>query len=677
MYKTGFLKSLLTTVFCFAFIGVYSTQIEISELEKALSGITRQVEELKNLIPKSNPILDSPVSTSNTNYFLLFRSALDLINRLFLINFNLLFFENLPKIINCIKDFEICIQIFCLILLIINILVIPMETFVFFPNKFLDYFNISFIFDIFYKNIISIFFLLPSFFKVTFFDFISKFIIFFGVSNIQNFSLVFNLIINISFILLIKYFVSDLINEFSKKIVSISSLIRFFDFIFALKILKIVILFLLYFFEANDLLVITKDINNLDLLIIFLTMSVMLFKIKNIFSKNFIRFDIVLKELLIPFISLLFSYYIFEKHDSIFLIRSIVVFFIWPVIYRLYFLLYGIFYSYLRKFTFIYRKSNRDIIKIFLIITNFLFYLTFPIVIVLTMYVFGANITRDLRLFLEKKIILRFIGAFLALFISKILFIFSRYILFYYSEIHSFSKDKQRIETFVICMRYLFIFILSIFTSATLLIIFDYDIGPIFQMLSYLFVALTITAQKLVRDVINGIFMLWENTVKIDDWIEYNGKTAIVEAMSLRYMRVRFDDGILVTIPFHKIDVIKNKTRQNSFIIFNISFSIETDVDLADIAVMEAFNNLKNRDEFQHRIVKIEQRDMADMTSFSYVMQYRVCVALKWQNKVRRAFNRELRLVFLKYGISIATPLVANISSVPSLTTGMPYPDSV
>ena len=92
---------------------------------------------------------------------------------------------------------------------------------------------------------------------------------------------------------------------------------------------------------------------------------------------------------------------------------------------------------------------------------------------------------------------------------------------------------------------------------------------------------------------------------------------------------------------------------------------------------MEAFNNLKNRDEFQHRIVKIEQRDMADMTSFSYVMQYRVCVALKWQNKVRRAFNRELRLVFLKYGISIATPLVANISSVPSLTTGMPYPDSV
>lgn len=670
MYRISFPK--LFRIGLFTVFGAFGS-LSCSELQVKLDDIVKQLEEFKALVPKKEVV---PNIITSTNYFIFFTSFVNLLNRVKFINFDAVIEQNLFKFINLVRDFEICIQIFCLILLLVSILSIPIEPLIFFPLKFLNYFNLSFVPKLIYKNIISIFFLIPIFFKATSIELIQKLTDFFGVGSVNNLPLVMDLTTSILFILFIRYFIVDLVDEFAKRISSIKSLNIFFDIIFTLKILKILILFFISFIEIADFSIIKRDLNNVDLLLMFFVLSIMLFKIKNIFSTNSIRFDIVLKELLIPFISLLFSYYVFEKHDSVFIYRSIAVFFVWPLIYRLYSMFYRVFYSYLLNLTTVYRKSNRDVIRIFLIITNLISYLLVPLAIIIMMYIFGVDVTRDLRIFFGQKTILRFIGGSIVLFIARIIFIFSRYILSYYAEMHSFGKDKQRIETFVLCVRYLFIIVLSIVTSASLLIIFNYDIAPIFQMVSYLFIALTITAQKLVRDVINGIFMLWENTVKIDDWIEYNGKTAVVEVMSLRYMRIRFDDGVLVTIPFHKIDVIKNKTRQNSFIIFNISFSIETDVDLADIAVMEAFANLKNKDEFQHRIVKIEQRDMADMTSFSYIMQYRVCVALKWQNKVRRAFNRELRLVFLKYGISIATPLVANVNSVPSLTTGMPYPDS-
>ena len=662
-------------VFLVSFFSPLSPQSsQAIDLKEQIAALSVQIQEIQRSLQPKEAVFD--VAVPKTNYFLLFRSAINIGQRLLFADFNALFSQNILKLINMIKSFEICIQAFCLLCLCAMILMIPLDTFMFIPSRIASYPYISFLVNLINKNAISIFFAILAFAPNVAVNFVSKIIDFFPSREVENLAPIVELILNVSFITFIRYFIVDLINQFDHKIHSLKSLKGFFDAILVLKIIKILAIFFISFFLFEDLSLIKRDINNLDLLCIFLIFGVMLFKIRTIFLKNSIRSDILIKQLLIPLVSIFFVYYIFEKHDSVFLYKSIATFFVWPIIYRLYLFANYFGYSYLKTLTKIQRKSNRDLIRIFLIMRNTVSYFTVPIAIIVTLYIFRINVIHDLKMLFGYKLCLRVIATFLLLFITRIFFIFSRYLSIYYSEINSLNKDQQRIKTVSIFIRYIFVTFLFLVTTIALMFIFDYDIAPIFQMMSYVFIALTITAQKLVRDVINGIFMLSENTIKVNDWIEYNGRTAIVEDMSLRYMRVRFDDGLLVTIPFHKIDVIKNKTRQNSFIVFNISFSIDTDVDLAETAVLEAFNNLKNKDEFNHRIVRIETRDMADMTAFSYVLQYRICVEPKWQNKVRRAFNKEMRIVFLKYGVSIAMPLVANINSVPSLTTGMPYPDS-
>ena len=158
--------------------------------------------------------------------------------------------------------------------------------------------------------------------------------------------------------------------------------------VFVVKIIKILAIFFISFFLFEDLSLIKRDINNLDLLCIFLIFGVMLFKIRTIFLKNSIRSDILIKQLLIPLVSIFFVYYIFEKHDSVFLYKSIATFFVWPIIYRLYLFANYFGYSYLKTLTKIQRKSNRDLIRIFLIMRNTVSYFTVPIAIIILLFIF-------------------------------------------------------------------------------------------------------------------------------------------------------------------------------------------------------------------------------------------------------------------------------------------------
>ena len=63
-------------------------------------------------------------------------------------------------------------------------------------------------------------------------------------------------------------------------------------------------------------------------------------------------------------------------------------------------------------------------------------------------------------------------------------------------------------------------------------------------------IAVGFGSQKLVQDIITGLFLLFEDAMQVGDVISLAGMSGTVERLSIRTIRLRGSDGWLNLIPF-------------------------------------------------------------------------------------------------------------------------------
>src|SRR5919107_1852681 len=107
------------------------------------------------------------------------------------------------------------------------------------------------------------------------------------------------------------------------------------------------------------------------------------------------------------------------------------------------------------------------------------------------------------------------------------------------------------------------------------------DIGPILAGAGILGLAVSFGAQSLVKDVISGFFILFENQFAIGDVVEAGGKSGLVEKMTLRVVVLRDTEGAMHVIPNGEIKVVSNMTRGWSRAVVDVGVGYEEDVDRA------------------------------------------------------------------------------------------------
>src|SRR5918911_2252621 len=107
------------------------------------------------------------------------------------------------------------------------------------------------------------------------------------------------------------------------------------------------------------------------------------------------------------------------------------------------------------------------------------------------------------------------------------------------------------------------------------------DIGPILAGAGILGLAISFGAQSLVKDVISGFFILFENQFAIGDVIEVAGKSGVVEKMTLRVVVLRDVEGNMHVVPNGEIKVVSNKTRGWSRAVVDIGVAYDENVDRA------------------------------------------------------------------------------------------------
>ncbi|MCL6626372.1 mechanosensitive ion channel family protein [Alicyclobacillus shizuokensis] len=115
---------------------------------------------------------------------------------------------------------------------------------------------------------------------------------------------------------------------------------------------------------------------------------------------------------------------------------------------------------------------------------------------------------------------------------------------------------------------------------------FNFHVGALLAGAGIAGLAVGFGAQSLIKDILTGFFILFEDQYAVGDYVTINGITGEVVQMGLRLTQVRVWTGELEIIPNGLIQQVTNHSRHNSIAVVDIGISRMADVDRA-LAVLE------------------------------------------------------------------------------------------
>ncbi len=103
------------------------------------------------------------------------------------------------------------------------------------------------------------------------------------------------------------------------------------------------------------------------------------------------------------------------------------------------------------------------------------------------------------------------------------------------------------------------------------------DITPLLAGAGIAGLAIGFGAQKLVGDVVSGIFFLVDDAFRTGEYVEIDGTMGAVEKISIRSMQLRHHRGPVHTIPYGEIPKLTNYSRD--WVIMKLKFTVPFDTD--------------------------------------------------------------------------------------------------
>ncbi|WLR41877.1 mechanosensitive ion channel family protein [Bacillus carboniphilus] len=128
-----------------------------------------------------------------------------------------------------------------------------------------------------------------------------------------------------------------------------------------------------------------------------------------------------------------------------------------------------------------------------------------------------------------------------------------------------------------------------------LIMLFDnlgYDVTGLIAGAGVLGLAIGFGAQSLVKDVISGFFIIFEDQFSVGDYIKIADKQGFVEEIGLRTTKIKSWTGELHVIPNGNIAEVTNYSVNNSIAVVDVSIAYEGDIVEAESVIERLLEEL-------------------------------------------------------------------------------------
>ena len=217
----------------------------------------------------------------------------------------------------------------------------------------------------------------------------------------------------------------------------------------------------------------------------------------------------------------------------------------------------------------------------------------------------------------------------------------------------SLSLDPQRAKTLGGLMKSILKYSVYFFGITTILsILFG---GISFTFASIGGVALGLGAQNLIKDFINGFFILFEDQFGVGDYVTIGKYSGIVQTIGIRTTIIKDLSGDVHSIPNGMISEVTNHSRGATRFIVDVDIAYEEDIDNAINAIKKCCEKFQKENE---ELIKepIEVSGVSALAASSVTIRIMGKTKPLTQWKMENQLRKEIKITLDKEGIEIPYP---------------------
>ena len=200
-----------------------------------------------------------------------------------------------------------------------------------------------------------------------------------------------------------------------------------------------------------------------------------------------------------------------------------------------------------------------------------------------------------------------------------------------------------------------------------ILMMMGFDVLPLLSNFNLIAFGFGLGFQHTIRDVISGVTMMFENTVAIGDQITVDGLHGIVEEFSFRKLRIRQEDGTLISLNLGPIVNLKNHSRKYSYVILNIYVDNNMSIEQLRLLLNKAYQRLIKQTPINNYILGIVEFDgIKEVTHIGMIARARIKTKANTQNHVHMAFNAHFKKILEEDSVSMPVPTGSLLVSLTS-----------
>ena len=216
----------------------------------------------------------------------------------------------------------------------------------------------------------------------------------------------------------------------------------------------------------------------------------------------------------------------------------------------------------------------------------------------------------------------------------------------------SAADELRRIDTVGNAFRYFASVVVALVAGMLILNELGISIAPILATAGVAGIAIAFGAQSLIKDYFTGFFLLIEDQIRQGDVVEISGKSGEVEEVTLRYVRLRDNDGFVHFVPNGEIKLVTNRTRGFGQAVMDAVIKSSQSVEDAFQAMRDVGREMRQDAAFAPQILgDVQIAGIERWEHFGVFLRCRMKVLPEEQWRVRAEFMRRLKIAFEQRGI--------------------------
>ena len=216
-------------------------------------------------------------------------------------------------------------------------------------------------------------------------------------------------------------------------------------------------------------------------------------------------------------------------------------------------------------------------------------------------------------------------------------------------------QPQTRAVTLLPLVRTVIFFGLISVTTVIIMSALGVDLLPLFAGASIFGLAIGLGSQALVRDVISGMFFLFDDAFRVGEYVDLGLAMGTVERVSTRSMRLRHHLGTVHTIPYGEIKTVANLSRD--WVVYPVEFRVPFDVDPNDLRqkIKALGKTLAQNPDYGHKFTApLKCQGIVGMEDATMMVRCKFTTKPGDQFELRRVVYDELRELMRNEGISLA-----------------------